>query len=64
MQSDKEAKGSSGQEPLVVDTGKKKSDGHLELSFEYLVAKNKLQWVTIKLMFSLFSLSNAVRQRG
>ena len=47
MQSDKEAKGSGGQEPLVVDTGKKKLDGHLELSFEYLVAKNKLQWVTI-----------------
>ena len=47
MQSDKEAKGSGSQEPLVVDTGKKKLDGHLELSFEYLVAKNKLPLVTI-----------------
>ncbi|XP_030830080.1 sorting nexin-17 [Strongylocentrotus purpuratus] len=45
---DKEARRLSGAEPIVVDNSPKKKDSQLELSFEYLVAKNKLQWVTIR----------------
>lgn len=45
---EKEARRSSGPAPLVTDGSRKTDDSQLELSFEYLVAKNKLQWVTIR----------------
>ncbi|XP_071496097.1 sorting nexin-17-like [Diadema antillarum] len=45
---DREANKGSGPEPIVVDKGKSQPPAQLELSFEYLVSKNKLQWVTIR----------------